>query len=357
MKLQIKKHTNYYLPQEKLLELLKEAGIEKVDYIIPYNAHFYNYVYKVRANNGYYLLKVQKEDNKKLELETNKMQNDIDAFKMIKKETDNRIPDIVYTNADYIEKKVEHPELIFTVYKYSLATPYGELKPNGNEKKALYFYSGEVVGDFSHIKTKTFGSPSVGFANSWSGALKKMIVSLKNDEFKYCHKISKETKLLEQYYENNLLILNKVTPTFVHFNITPDYLYYLNKNEDLIVTNPGEYFYGDFLADLLMIQPLTKLENKVYFIQGYNNTAHNVLEIDDEVKIRYYMLMLYKALVMKVKIRIRYKWFDPLKEKQSLISKAMIKMALSELKNLCPLMNDKEKTEKEEEKEEEIKND
>ncbi len=332
MKLFFKFKAKYNIPHEKVISLLTEAGINKIDYIIPIKGNNFNNVFKVRADNSLYILKIQKDLNKLLTIEQNRMLNDIEAYNIINHDTDNRVPTIVYHNTDYKEKDLPKPEYIFCLYKYVLATPYKNLHPNNKDKKMLYLFSGEVIGDFTQIKGKHYGNQIIGYESNWFDAFSKMVNALHDDEIKYFKKASKEILFLKSIIEVNRGVFSKIEPHFVHGSIDSSNLYFLNRKEDLIVFNPGEYFYGDILFDLTNIQPLVKLQNKVALLKGFEKTTKiKINPNDNDTLLRYYIMLLYKGLIIRDKNRLRGKWYSPNKRAIKTYSKAIITFATFEI--------------------------
>ncbi|MGM9857910.1 MAG: hypothetical protein ACI311_01485 [Bacilli bacterium] len=344
---------NYYIPKEELLSLLQEAGFAKVDYIIPLYDATFHFVYKVRAENKTVILKIAKENSIVLQSEKEKLLNDFNATTLLQKETKINVCDIIYTNADYKEKKLETPRYVFTIYKYLVSSQVSTLKPSKEEKSNLEFSIGELIGDLSYIKNKQFGSPSLGFESSYCAGLTKMVDNLMQDEVKICGKNSKYSLFLKKVIDQVQHILLLVKGNYANLFLDTTNIFYLNKNESLTILNQGDYFYGDFLANFVSINPLEKLENKTYLIQGFNNTARNLLNVEsEEIKIRYYILLLYKGILLNVKRHISYNALSIKNFKQKALAKAIMIFASHELSVLLKIeLPTKEvKEEQEEEK-------
>ena len=323
---------NYYIPKEELISLLGEAGFTKVDYIIPLYDATFHFVYKVRADNKTVILKIAKENSIVLQSEKEKLLNDFKATSLLQKETKINVCNIIYTNANYKEQKLETPRYIFSVYNYLVSSQVSTLKPSKEEKANLEFSIGELIGDLTYIKSKQFGSPSLGFESSYGAGLTKMVENLLQDEVKICGKNSKYSLFLKNVIDQTQHLLLLVKGNYANLFLDTTNIFYLNKNENLSILNQGDYFYGDFLANFVSINPLEKLENKTYLIQGFNSTARNLLNVEsEEIKIRYYILLLFKGILLDVKRRVIYNALSLKNFKQKALAKAIMIFATHEL--------------------------
>ena len=323
---------NYYIPKEELISLLGEAGFTKVDYIIPLYDATFHFVYKVRADNKTVILKIAKENSIVLQSEKEKLLNDFNATSLLQKETKINVCNIIYTNANYKEQKLETPRYIFSVYNYLVSSQVSTLKPSKEEKANLEFSIGELIGDLTYIKSKQFGSPSLGFESSYGAGLAKMVENLLQDEVKICGKNSKYSLFLKNVIDQTQHILLLVKGNYANLFLDTTNIFYLNKNENLTILNQGDYFYGDFLANFVSINPLEKLENKTYLIQGFNSTARNLLNVEsEEIKIRYYILLLFKGILLDVKRHVIYNALSLKNFKQKALAKAIMIFATHEL--------------------------
>ena len=341
---------NYYLTKQELETLLIDAGFNKVDYIIPLYDSTFHFVYKARVNGKTVILKIQKDNCISLSFEKDKLLNEYNASLFLDKETEISHAEILYTNSNYIEKKLERPKYIYSIYKYQVSSQLSAIKPSKEEKQNLEFSIGELIGNLTTFKKQKYGYPSLGFETSYSVALEKMVDSILEDERKILSKNTKNSLLLKEVVTKVKPHLLLVPSSFVLPNLDWSNIYYLNKNEPLTILNLGDYFFGDFLGNLTSINPMDKLETKTYLIQGFNSTSRIPLDVDDEeIKIRYYILLLYKGIVTNLKAHLCYKPLSISQLKEKTLAKAICLLATIQLKQLLDLDKESNTNDKKEE--------
>lgn len=302
----MKSMTKFSVPDDTIRQLFQEKGLGEVTAVTPLTAGEFNSAYSVTANGRKCVLKIAPQQNNKhtLTYETDLMRQEVAFYKLIRENTDVRVPEIYC--ADFSESLI--PAHWFVMEKLQ-GVPLTDASLSNAEKARVYEEIGAMLAKLHTVTGKDFGYVQNGLCKNWYLAVRKMIENLLKD----CKAVGKRCRLGERLLsavERHKTLLETVPCTYVHFDVWEGNVFYQPDKDggfSLALIDTERSLWGDRLGDFCSLDFSKPLSEKTALFKGYNRASAHPIHATPEEEIRYRVLCGYLGLIMYTERFYRYK--------------------------------------------------
>ncbi|MFN2146188.1 MAG: phosphotransferase family protein [Anaerolineales bacterium] len=299
--------TKLALDDATIIRLFEKAGIPGAENIAPLGAGEYNSVYAVDAGGKNYAIKVApKGMAKSLTYERDMMAQEVYYYGLMAGQAGIRVPEIYASDFS----KTEIPAAYFIMERLS-GTLLNQAELSGDQKLEVEQKLAAMAARMHAVKGEKFGYRQNGLLENWYLALVEMVTNLIRD----CRRLGRRTRNGEKllaYIRQNQSVLEKVGSSLINFDIWPANIIIQWEGEEfnLAWIDPERCLWGDRIADFVPLDFMhLKLDEKTGTIEAYNRASNDPIEVGNEERIRYAIMLGYLALVMEVEKYARYSLF------------------------------------------------
>ena len=302
----MKSRTKLTVNDATIVKLFDKAGIPGAKNIAPLGAGEFNAVYSVDAGDQQYAIKIApKKDGKILTYEEGMIEQEVYYYGLME-QAGIHVPEVYYSDFSKTDLSTEY----FIMERLTGNT----IDQAGLTKKEVPMINAkvaEMTAQMHAVKGDQFGYRQLGLHDTWYQALVGMVEQLIADGKKLGHRSMRGLKLLA-YINQHQAILEKVECRLINFDIWPMNVF-CNKVDgefQLAWIDPERCLWGDRIADFVCLDFMKMgLDNKPDTMKAYNAAADTPIEITDEERIRYAIMVGYLALIMEVEKYARYNFF------------------------------------------------
>ena len=324
--------TKLSLSNEKVTEILANAGFVDAHSVEAMSDGMYNAVYAAKSGEKEYVIKVAPPIGiPVLTYEKDLMRTELFWYRMIAENTDINIPRIY--REDFTHTLI--PADYFIMERVA-GCPLDELELNEEEKTQVLCDKAYMVAQIHKISAPEFGYVQNGLHDNWYLALKSMVENLLDDK----RAIGRESKNGEKflgYVERYKDLLMSVKASMVNFDVWDKNIISSRIDGKIKYTwiDPERSFWGDWVFDFICLEMMQPLKKKTVSMAAYNEVSKNQISLLPEYEIRFAFSQGLMALIMEVE---KYYRFAPLTKAwfmNDTASKMLFGSAVKVLKNGC----------------------
>ena len=302
----MKSRSKYQIDENIVIKLFENAGIPSVENVKPLGAGEFNSVYAADADGKAYVLKIApKNQQNVLTYEQNMMEQEVYYYGMMEQAGIN-VPNVYFS--DFSKNII--PTEYFIMERLD-GKQLNESDLNDAERKIAQQKLAEMMALMHVVKGEKYGYRQNGQHKNWYLAIKDMVSNLVLDAKRYGRKNKNGAKLLD-YIEKNKSILERVECSLINFDIWEANIFVCKKESgfDLYWIDPERCLWGDRIADFVCMEFMNMtLDAKQKTIENYNKATEKPIDITDEVRIRFAVMLGYLGMIMEVEKYARYSLF------------------------------------------------
>lgn len=302
----MKSKTKVAVNAATIVKLFEKAGIKGAENIAPLGAGEYNAVYSVDASGKHYAIKIApKADGKVLTYEQDMMAQEVYYYGLMK-QAGIRVPEIFFSDFS----KTELPTEYFIMERLSGQHTH---EPDLPRRQQAIFREklSAMVAQMHAVKGEEYGYRQNGLHGNWHLALHAMVTNLIQDCKRLGHRSLRGYQLLA-YINHHQAMLEKVECSLINFDIWPANILSEKKDGEfqLAWIDPERCLWGDRIADFVCLDLMNlDLRKKTAMLEAYNQATDDPIEVGDDERIRYAIMLGYLALIMEVEKYARYNPF------------------------------------------------
>ena len=303
----MKSRSKYYVSNELIIQAFIKAGIDGVINIEPLGAGEFNSIYACDTGDYSYVIKIAPlHHSNLLTYETDMMKQELYFYSLLQANTTIRTPKIFYS--DFSKSLIPTPYFIME----KLAGVTSDRIQLSSEKTEIFQERlANMIAQIHQIRNIKFGYIQNSLFDNWYLAISSMVTNLIHDAKKFHHSSQRGKKLLH-YIEHNQMILEKVESRMVNFDIWPPNIicHQIEDKIELGLIDLERCFFGDFISDFVSIDFMSmKLEKKSIFLNRYLKYLGTIIEFNNDLEIRYAIMLGYLGLILEVEKYARYSLF------------------------------------------------
>ncbi|MEE4195325.1 MAG: aminoglycoside phosphotransferase family protein [Anaerolineae bacterium] len=302
----MKSRTKVTINDATIKKLFEKAGIPDAENISPLGAGEFNAVYSVDAGGQHYAIKIApKKDDKILTYEEGMIEQEVYYYGLME-EAGIRVPEIF--SADF--SRTDIPTEYFIMERLGGKT-IDQAGLTNKEWPMINAKVAAMTAQMHAVKGEQFGYRQLGLHDTWYQALVGMVEQLIADGKKLGHRSMHGLRLLA-YINQHRDLLEKVECRLINFDIWPMNIICekVDGEFQLAWIDPERCLWGDRIADFVCLDFMNMgLDNKTDALEAYNAATDSPIEITDEERIRYAIMVGYLALIMEVEKFARYNVF------------------------------------------------
>ena len=300
----MKSKTKYLLSKEQITDIFNKAHLGKVENYYPLGAGEFNSVYciKIQGSELEYVLKIAPRDGQNvLTYEKDMLDVELKWYDKIAKNTDIKVPEIYFS--DFSRQVIDAPYFIMEKLN---GVQLDKIGIDSTDKLA------QMASQIHNIKNDKYGYEQNSLYDNWYLAIRSMTENLIKDAALKGRKSKRGQRLLE-YIDKFKCVLEEAPCCMVNFDLwMPNVICDKDTNGEYTYAwiDPERTFWGDYVADFVALEFGKYIENKKIAIDAYNAVAQTPLVITDKIKVRYYVMEAYVALIQEVEKYYRYSIFN-----------------------------------------------
>ncbi|MDE6474914.1 MAG: aminoglycoside phosphotransferase family protein [Clostridia bacterium] len=300
----MKSKTKYFLTNDQIVKIFNKATLGQVENYYPLGAGEFNSVYciKIQGSEIEYVLKVAPRDGQSvLTYEKDMLEVELKWYDKIANNTDIKVPKIYFS--DFSREIIDAPYFIMEKLN---GVQLDKIKINSTGRLA------QMASQIHKITYDKYGYEQNTLYDNWYLAIRSMTESLIKDAELMGRRSKRGHKLLK-YIDKFKGILEEAPCCMVNFDLwTPNVLCDKGVNGEYTYAwiDPERTFWGDYVADFVALEFGKNIEDKKIAIDAYNAVAKTPLVITDKIKVRYYVMEAYLALIQEVEKYYRYSIFN-----------------------------------------------
>lgn len=317
--------TKATVTSEELLKMIELAGIKDLVKIEELTGGEFNLAYMIHTQTDRYILKIgPSEWTNMLTYEKGIMNVELWVYEQIRKNTDIKIPEIIYSGKDIIGNQW----FIMTVLSGKLLC---DAQLNNDQLYKWQYQFGQALAQIHNIKNDKFGYMQVGLHENWKDAYYDMIFNLIADGEKQGNIIPDITGILRFIRKWEDALLDVKVPRLIHYDLFSNNVFSdENGNFDGLIDTERSFF-GDYYSDFFAIDYLGYLEDNKGLIDGYNSTAEEKIEFTPNARARVALSRLMLGILMFVEGTTRLSLSDPNHWDRKYLASLIIDFALHEM--------------------------
>lgn len=290
--------TKYPVTEAQIAEMYRVAGFGTPLEIRPLSDGEFNAVYAVDTERGKTVVKIASNADV-LTHERGMMAAELQIYELMRS-GGMRVPEIYYT-----AKAGEVIGADWFIMEYIDGQPMPLGKGTAQEKAARLYRLGADVARLHSIPVSGYGYLQMGLKNSWSEAFCGMVSAIIDDAKRFGKRTRRAEKLLRRAQAMKAE-LDAVSPVLVNFDIFALNLLETAEsgNRNPVWIDPERSFFGDPIAEFVMLEFDKKLEQKGATVDGYRSLKS--LPIGKGEKKRWCLYVGYLAAIMEVEKYSRY---------------------------------------------------
>lgn len=302
----MKSRTKVAVNDATLIKLFEKAGIPGAKNIAPLGAGEFNAVYSVDAGEKQYAIKIApKLDDKILTYEKGMIEQEVYYYDLME-QAGIHVPEVYFSDFSKNDISTE-----YFIMERLTGNTIDQAGLSDKEWPIINAKVAEMTAQMHAVQGEQFGYRQLGLHDTWYQALVGMVEQLIADGKKLGHRSMRGLKLLA-YINRHQAILEKVECRLINFDIWPMNIFCdkVNGEYQLSWIDPERCLWGDRIADFVCLDFMKMgLDKKPETIEAYNAAADTPIEITDEERIRYAIMVGYLALIMEVEKYARYNFF------------------------------------------------
>jgi len=317
--------TKAKVTENEILEMINLSGIKEVQAVKELKGGEFNLAYMIFTNKENYILKIGPDKGTNmLTYERGIMEVELFAYDLIRKNTDIKIPDIIYSGHEVIGNHW----FIMTVLPGKLLCD--EIL-NENEMYNWQYQFGQALATLHNIKNDKFGYMQVGLHKTWKDAYYDMVFNLIEDAEKQGNTLPDVTKILRFIRKWECALDEVKVPRLIHFDLFDNNVF-IDENKNFAgFIDTERSFFGDYYADFFAIDFLEYLEDNKGLIDGYNSMAEEKIEFTKNARARVALSRLLLGLLMFAEGTTRLALSDPNHWERKHLASLIIDFALNEV--------------------------
>lgn len=295
--------TKYAIDPKTVGTLFRAAGLGAAESVAELGAGEFNAVFSVRANGKDYALKIAPSGEiPVMTYEKDMMQSEVYWYGQIREHTSIRVPEI-YAQ-DFTGQHI--PTQYFIMEKLP-GQPLDQIKLPPAQKAASATITAKMAAQIHRIQNDRFGYIQNELYDTWYLAIRAMVTAVLQD----CAQQGKRSKNGEQllrYIDRYKDVLEQAECRMVNFDIHAGNILAQTDQGALHYAwiDPERSYWGDPVADFVMLEMMKPLEKKTTSLAAYNAEAQLPLALTKEVHIRYAIAQAYLGLIMETEKYYRY---------------------------------------------------
>ncbi len=327
----MKSRTKVAINDTAICKLFEKAGIPGAENIAPLGAGEFNAVYSVDAGGKHYAIKIApKKDHRILTYEQNMIEQEVYYYGLMK-QVGIHVPEVYYSDFS----KTDIPTEYFIMERLT-GQQIDQAGLSEDQWKNVNAKLAAMVAQMHSVKGEKFGYRQNGLHENWYLALQAMVTNLIEDCAKLGHRTGRGKRLLA-CIDHHQTVLEKVNCSLINFDIWPPNIFCDTVDGELQLSwiDPERCLWGDRIADFVCLDFMKmKLTEKTAILEAYNQAADTPVEVTDDERIRYAIMLGYLGLIMEVEKYARYNPFLPGWWRNVLASSMLFKNCFSQLKDL-----------------------
>jgi len=317
--------TKANISEENLLQMIEVAGIKDLIKVEELTGGEFNVAYMIYTKTERYILKIgPSEGTNMLTYEKGIMNVELWAYEQIRKHTDIKIPEIIYSGHEIIGNHW----FIMSVLKGKLLC---DAKLNEDQMYHWQYQFGEALAQIHNIKNDKFGYTQVGLHDTWKNAYYDMIFNLIEDAEKQGNMLPELSQILRFIRKWEGALEEVKVPRLIHYDLFDNNVFIDEAGNFAGLIDTERCFFGDYYADFFAIDFLGYLEDNKGVIDGYNSTAEEKIQFTPYARARVALSRLMLGVLMFAEGTTRLALSDPHHWERKHLASLIINFALHEL--------------------------
>ena len=296
--------TKYEVDRETLVQVFEKAGLGAAGNIAPLGNGEYNSVYAVDAGGAAYAIKIAPKSSARiLTYERDMMVQEVYYYGLMGQQAEINVPEIHFS--DFSKSLL--PSEYFIMDRLPGAQ-MDQLELSESQKAEVEAELAAMVAKMHAVKGDQYGYRQNGLHPNWYLALESMLTNLIQD----CHKLGRRTKRghkLLAYIHKHRAVLEQVPCSLINFDIWPPNIICDWDDGALKCSwiDPERCLWGDRIADFVCLDFMKlSLDQKTTTIQAYNRCTDEPIQVRDNERVRFAIMLGYLGLIMEVEKYARY---------------------------------------------------
>lgn len=317
--------TKANISEENLSQMIEVAGIKNLIKIEELTGGEFNVAYMLHTKTARYILKIgPSEGTNMLTYEKGIMDVELWAYEQIKKHTDIKIPEIIYSGHEIIGNHW----FIMSVLPGKLLC---DAKLTEEQMYHWQYQFGEALAQIHNIKNDKFGYTQVGLHSTWKDAYYDMIFNLIEDAEKQGNMLPELSQILRFIRKWEGALEEVKVPRLIHYDLFDNNVFIDEAGNFAGLIDTERCFFGDYYADFFAIDFLGYLEDNKGLIDGYNSAAEEKIQFTPYARARVALSRLMLGVLMFAEGTTRLALSDPHHWERKHLASLIINFALHEL--------------------------
>lgn len=317
--------TKANISEENLLKMIEVAGIKNLIKVEELTGGEFNVAYMIYTKTTRYILKIGPSDGTNmLTYEKGIMEVELWAYEQIRKHTDIKIPEIIYSGHEIIGNHW----FIMSVLKGELLC---DAKLTEEQMYRWQYQFGQALAQIHNIKNDRFGYTQVGLHSTWKDAYYDMIFNLIEDAEKQGNMLPELSQILRFIRKWEGALEEVKVPRLIHYDLFDNNVFIDEAGNFAGLIDTERCFFGDYYADLFAIDFLGYLEDNKGLVDGYNSAAEEKIQFTPYARARVALSRLMLGVLMFAEGTTRLAHSDPKHWERKHLASLIINFALHEL--------------------------
>jgi len=288
----MKSRTKTPVGPDTLRAMLLQAGIDGIAGIEELGDGEFNTAYKVTAASGRFVVKIAPQAGADvLTYEKNLMATELAVYELIAKNTDVRIPKVLYQSGAAAGSP-------WFIMEYLPGRPLTKAKLTKAQRQNVMFELGQSAAKINALKNDRFGYIQNGLKATWKEAYSAMLAAVLADAQRLGLKVPHKEKIL-RLIGQNADVLDEVTQArLIHFDLWQGNIFVSESGALAGIIDTERAMWGDVYGEFVNLDFLGDFGKNTAFIEGYNSAAEEKFVINASTIKRMNLMRLYLALVI-----------------------------------------------------------
>ncbi len=316
--------TKASVTKEQIVQMIELSGIKDFTKIEELTGGEFNIAFMIYTPSDRFILKIGPDKGTNmLTYEKGIMEIELWAYEQLRKNTDIKIPDIIYSSREIIGNSW----FIMSVLQGKLLCE--EILTKDQMYNWQYQF-GQALAQIHNIKNEEFGYVQLGLHKTWKDAYYDMIFNLIEDAQKQGNTLPDVTRILRFIRKWEGALDEVKIPRLVHFDLFDNNVFIDEEKNFAGLIDTERCFFGDYYADFFAIDFLEPIENNKGLIDGYNAVAEEKIEFTKNARARVALSRLLLGLLMFAEGTTRLDLSDPNHWERKHLASLIIDFAINE---------------------------
>lgn len=288
----MKSRTKTSVGADTVREMMRVAGIGDIAAVEELGDGEFNTAYKVTAAGGCYVVKIAPAPGADvLTYEKNLMATELAVYDLISRQTDVRVPKVLYRSSAVIGSP-------WYVMEYLPGKPLTKARLTRAQRRNVMFELGRSAAKINALTNDAFGYMQNGLKPSWKEAYNDMVSAVLADADRLRVRVPRREKILRLIGRNAGVLEEVAQARLIHFDLWKGNIF-VGENGTLEgIIDTERAMWGDFYGEFVNLDFLGNFGRNTAFIEGYNSVAGEKIALNASTIKRMNLMRLYLALVI-----------------------------------------------------------